>query len=1046
MPLQKQVVDIPIVGGVEGNTEGPLKTKLTTLLNGVYRKRGGVQKRYGTKKLVAAATVYYADSLIVGVRGSNAPQPPETIAAVENECLRFGNGEVTSYSKALNTSDNGQWVYRDQCSEATGSYMGIASSATSYRQPDVAIGNGFAVYTYRDGAGTTTFGHIYVTVVDTASGALVFDRFQLTVGANNMRPRVLILGTTAYVLYANNAGAILAQTLDLTNPPAWSSATALVSDAWIAGTPTGSAYYDICLSGSTIVLAYFQDLSGQRYALASYNAALTKVGGGVSTDANTSTTCIGITADATRIWLAYSQVDSSTGSYDTKYGCFNAVPSSGTLTQTLGPQTIYSNTTGDLSHALGLLIDPASATHCFVIASAGSVGQPDYIWFQRVDSIGTTTGRGPQTAGIYELVSRPWAQGGKVYALFEHQPSDLSGGTLLVGCITDNFSIRPVTTIVPRQVAHELLANEHRSLAAVMQDPSGDWTTAVHAVLGNTLVGATTSVYSLAFTFGDPRHLARVGALTMVSGGIPSSYDGAQFVEAAFLEIPVIESVTDAGAAGFLSAGTYQYVLVREWTDKRGNLHRSAPSVPISITLAAGHATTVKFRNVGMTTRQDADNAYGSPIINVLYRTEANLTTFFRTTGFPPATSTFNDPTAIAAVTYTDTNADSSIALVNQLYTMGVVNGVAEEGVILDNVCPPSAKFVIAHLGRFWLGGTDEGTLWYSKTVTSLEGPAFNEALTVPAFEGGDVTGLASQDGTLIIFKRNGIWTVEGDGNDDTGANSQLSNPRQISTDTGCSDARSIVLTPLGTMFQSDRGIYLLSRSLDVQFIGEGVADKTSPDGVVITSAVLVADQCQVRFTRGFTDPSLVATWDTLVWDYLNSAWSVFAYTDTTLPAQRGAQGACVVNGVYTWLTPAGQAFEESQTTFLDSGTTWVSMVVQTAWLQLAGSVQGYQRVWRAGILADRQSAHGVSLSFETDYDPTSIQTVTFAESVVTAAPVEQLELRPARQRCSAARFTFADSAPVTLGTGQGATLDGISLEFGVLGGKSRGLAAAQKG
>jgi len=50
-----------------------------------------------------------------------------------------------------------------------------------------------------------------------------------------------------------------------------------------------------------------------------------------------------------------------------------------------------------------------------------------------------------------------------------------------------------------------------------------------------------------------------------------------------------------------------------------------------------------------------------------------------------------------------------------------------------------------------------------------------------------------------------------------------VTEPSLIPTDTGTINPRSIVLTPMGIMYQSEKGIYLLDRSLQVSYIGADV-------------------------------------------------------------------------------------------------------------------------------------------------------------------------------------------------------------------------------
>ena len=77
----------------------------------------------------------------------------------------------------------------------------------------------------------------------------------------------------------------------------------------------------------------------------------------------------------------------------------------------------------------------------------------------------------------------------------------------------------------------------------------------------------------------------------------------------------------------------------------------------------------------------------------------------------------------------------------------------------------------------------------------------------------------------------------------------------------------------------------------------------------------------------------------------------------------------------------------------------------------------------------------------------TTLFNVGFTNAVVDALSPYQLEIHPRKQRCSAIRVRFEDGPTVdAFGTGESATLTAVTLEYGILQGKNRGLAAVQKG
>ena len=79
---------------------------------------------------------------------------------------------------------------------------------------------------------------------------------------------------------------------------------------------------------------------------------------------------------------------------------------------------------------------------------------------------------------------------------------------------------------------------------------------------------------------------------------------------------------------------------------------------------------------------------------------------------------------------------------------------------------------------------------------------------------------------------------LRGTGPQDWDPFNDLQPPQRIQSDVGCTNWRAIVGTPVGVWFESDGGLYVLTRKMEVQPSGKFVEDvlATYPD---ITSASL---------------------------------------------------------------------------------------------------------------------------------------------------------------------------------------------------------------
>src|SRR6185312_8652598 len=204
---------------------------------------------------------------------------------------------------------------------------------------------------------------------------------------------------------------------------------------------------------------------------------------------------------------------------------------------------------------------------------------------------------------------------------------------------------------------------------------------------------------------------------------------------------------------------------------------------------------------------------------------------------------------------------------------------------------------------------------------------------------------------------------VAGDGPDNTGAGSPFPPVQYLATDVGCINPDSVVVTQLGIFFQSAKGIFLLTRGDETQYIGAPVENpsssttfdtselgglempmgygigQTSPGSVTrtytignITSAVLAPKTTEVRFT---TDQGT-----TLIYDYFQQQWSVSTF---------GAVDAAVWSLGYVTLQADGTAAQELVGAPADWSASAVNIDAKLGDIRLNG-VDGYGRV-RAAIL-----------------------------------------------------------------------------------------------
>jgi len=269
----------------------------------------------------------------------------------------------------------------------------------------------------------------------------------------------------------------------------------------------------------------------------------------------------------------------------------------------------------------------------------------------------------------------------------------------------------------------------------------------------------------------------------------------------------------------------------------------------------------------------------------------------------------------------------------------------------------------------------------------------------------GPITAAIAMDDKFILFTRRKPYYVVGTGPAPNGANSDFTDPVEIAADTGCNNRKSVIVTPIGVIFQSDNGIYVLDRSLQVSYIG---ADVETFNNAMITSAQLIPGLTQVRFT--------LDTGVTLVYDYFMKQWSE--------RIDMNASDSTIFQNKFTFIGPSGQLVQETPSGFTDSGN-FIQLELETGWMNFAG-VQGFQRVREFLILGEYKSTHTLQVQFAYDFGP-YVDTVN-----VTPDPSLKYQYRVflPRQKMEALKIKVTELQPS--GFGQGLSLSNFAFEVGV--------------
>lgn len=525
------------------------------------------------------------------------------------------------------------------------------------------------------------------------------------------------------------------------------------------------------------------------------------------------------------------------------------------------------------------------------------------------------------------------------------------------------------------------------------------------------------------FTINDSgQYSSEIANVLHLTGGQLWEYDGVKPVEFGFNVWPEnVASATTTGA-GSIAAGSYYYVFTYEWTDNQGNLHRSAPSIPLlQVTTTSSSTNTLYVPTLRLTYKTGIN-----PVRIVGYRWSVAQPVYYQ---FTSISSPAINRTDVDYVTITDTKSDAQILGQTLLYTTGGV---------IENIAPPASIASALFNNRLWLiDAEDRNLLWYSKQVIEATPVEMTDLLTIyvaptTGAQGstGPMTALYSMDDKLIIFKKDAIYYINGVGPDVTGANNQFSDPVFITAAVGCSNPNSIALIPNGLMFQSDKGIWLLGRDLSTQYIGAPVEIYNN---IHINSTQVIPGTNEVRF---ILDNNV-----TLMYDYFFNKWSTFNNTYAT--------SGTLYQGLQTYLSSLATVYQESPGVYLDDSNP-VLMSFTTSWISLAG-LQGYERFYFANLLGTYITPFKLNMQFAYDYNSSATQQIIITPDNFEpnwggqllwgsggnwGGPGNVFSARafPIKQKCETFQVSISEIYDPSFGVaaGAGLTLSGLALIVGV--------------
>lgn len=1066
MALEKVPVNISFAQGLDQKSDPkaiPIG-KFFALNNSIFTKQGLLQKRNGFGPL------------------PSLPDSTSTYLTTFDQGLVAVGNKLEAFSSGAN-----DWLNKGQFQPVTLSVLPSVRSALSQTQCDSVIAsNGLMCTVYTENSnGTNLYKY---TVLDSSTGQIIVSATPIppAAGALTGAPRVFLLGGYFVIVFTNTISSVvdLQYIAIATSNPSTIVQTNTTIAAGYGAASTLS--WDGVVADSQLFIAYDTAAGGQQVKVTSLSSGLI-LSSATSFTGSTATVmsmCADMTGGSPTIYAAFWDSGGSTGNaiaVDTSLQKrMNATQWLGsgsvanvTCTAQNGILTIaYENihnysydaslptnfisqntitlpatvTTGTLGTAAVVLRSVGLASKAFLMNSTmymlteySSVFQPTYFMINLSGNIisrfayengGASTtasagylqtglpqaqviGSGVNVAYLYkDLITSVNKDQGAANAAGVYSQTGVNLATVEFGAATlstaeigNNLNLSGGYlyaydgNIITEQNFHVFPDNVE---VAALADPAPTGT--VSNITTPTIITAVSDVTGIVVGMnitgtGIPANttVVAIGTTTVTMSNAASSAHS-------------METITFTGN---VSNQQYFYQVIYQWTDAQGNIFNSAPSIPSTVTTTSGHSSVViQGPYLRLTSKPN--------VKIIIYRWSAAQQEYFQITSLtnPLLNSTTNN-----SWSFTDILSDAQIAGNGLIYTTGDV---------FEDVGGPACTALTLFDTRLWaIDAEDPNLLWYSKQVIEGTPVEMSDLLTFYVAPNAGATAstgpmrcLAPMDDKLIIFKKNALYYINGVGPDNTGSNSQYSQPIFITSTIGSINQNSIVFIPQGLMFQSDKGIWLLGRDLTTSYIGAPVENSNSQ---TVTSAVSIPGTTQVRFTLN--------NQTTLMYDYFFQQWSTFLNTN--------AVSSCIFENLHTYISSFGGVFQETAGQYTDNSTP-VLMSFTTGWLNLAG-LQGYQRAYTLFLLGQYLTPHKIQVGLAYNYNPSIYQSTTISPtnfSSATPSPfgdqpapfgaqsqVESWRIFFAQQRCMSIQITLNETYDPSLGVppGAGFTLSGIN-------------------
>lgn len=918
---------IPFGGGVDTQTDpkAVAPIKLLDLQNGVFDRSTSIVKRNGYEALSQA---------VQGTLGVTYGSP-DALAARDDELLLFSEGHAYSHRPSSDTwSDTGPAI------SAVATEAPLVKTGTIQAVPDMATNNGVTLVAWEDSRSGNS---LWWTLLEADTGRILRQPEQIG-GSVGTRPRCLAVGEALILVFAfASAFALVAVVINPAEPTATPTVIDIVSNLNVTNPSFDAVPTSGVFAGDPALIVWSR--TGGGYSLGYLHES------GHIGDASTGL-APPVENDLGGETIACGPVLAFNGA--------NLVDVAYWLTVSDTTRARRHNTAAALATtgSEGSVSDPVEILRLAIAFPSGSA-VTSCIWREETH---VTNRDHSVTAGTY-------AAGATITNIKDQQGACLASRGFLDDNVPHVWLVHDVTFFAVYLCQRLTLAGEAAIVSRTMPGsvatgaperahlPSVTSVGRVHSVpltyheqidtpAGGTFAESGIRSVSLDFDSMAGWQSAQLGRGLYLAAACPLHYDGDRWAEWGFHYAPDEVSASGLGTGGSMTpSATYLYLYTYEEIDAQGEIHQSPISSGTTVVMSpSGNATNHLIPMYRATSKRRVR-------ISVWRSGSLDEGVFRRVSSVDPDATgpngyLLNDPTLVD-IAFEDRMSDATWATQEPLYTNG--------GVLSNDPAPVAGGAIAVGKNRlFWTDPFDPNLVRFSQELR--EGFGVEQAepnrLRVDPY-GGRIVGLSILDDVVIVFKEDAIYAFAGPGpqaNPLIEPNAYSFTPAQlITSDVGLEAVGTIGYTPVGLVFQTGKGIYLLDRSRQVRKIGAPVdlyADQA------FTRTVLLPDRSQIVFVS--------SEGRTVLWDYEHDQWSTFT--------NHLGWDAIVVDREFYYLRTDGRVFKETPGVYADDNLQ-IRLLLETAWLKLAGYLQGWSQVHEAHFLGRFVSDHDLRVHVMTDYE-----------------------------------------------------------------------------